>query len=58
MVHSHWLSPTQRPTPMKFYCHYVLSVNSSYRFHTSHLLVGLSVGLGLGQYEHTVSRKL
>ena len=35
---------------MKFYCQWgSVSVNTSKQFHTNHLLVGLGVGLGLGQ---------
>ena len=39
----------------KFYCHWVLvSVNTSMWFHTSHLLPGLVVGLGLAQCEDII----
>ena len=47
-------SETDRDS-MKFYCQWVsVTVNTSVQFRASRCLLGLGVGLGLGQCEHIV----
>ena len=60
MVYSHWPSPSPETNidSMEYYCQWVsVSVNTFIQLYTGHLLLGLGVGLGLGQCEDTIMGK-